>query len=192
MDWKQFISSLVSHISWPLVVLASMLLFKKELVRAFGQISRLKFKEVELEFNKVVEHAEAIEFQQPPKIKPIEGTIYSKLEEQVIDVASKAPSAAILLAWSTLESATTRAVAQLGISTDSKNIKSVRKNLELIEQNSELPRGMKSFIGDLQDIRNKVAHDTDYQSSISSQQAIIFATTIFRLVRHFEGQQPLK
>ncbi len=53
MDWLQFISSLVSSIAWPIVGLTFLFLFKTELARIVQRLAHLKYKDLEIDFDKI-------------------------------------------------------------------------------------------------------------------------------------------
>jgi len=78
-------------------------LLRDQIGRLIGKIAHLKYKDLELEFDKVRKQAQAIQAApSEPKVQKEaqEEQIYSSLEDQILESVEKAPSASILLAWS--------------------------------------------------------------------------------------------
>jgi len=187
MDWLQFIADLVSSITWPAVALTFLLMFKAELAGIVQRLAHLKFKNIELEFDKVKQQAEDLHLKEAQKSATIENPIFNSLEDQIMDAVERAPSAAILLAWSGLETAIAAAVARLAISPESPSYRSPMHNIEILSRNGRLSKRHENLLLEMRMLRNKVAHEKDLMLSISQDQALNYASTAINLIRHFEG-----
>jgi hypothetical protein len=60
MDWNQFIASLVESFTWPISILLLLYLFKSEIGKLIQKLAHLKYKDLELEFEKVKQQAQII------------------------------------------------------------------------------------------------------------------------------------
>jgi hypothetical protein len=190
MDWLQFIVGMVSSVAWPVVVLTVVLMFRAQLARIVERLAHLKYKDLELEFEKVKQQAEQLQLEQepqPPLIAP--DPVFTSLEDQILDAVERAPSAAILLAWSGLETAIAAAVSRLVISPDSPSYRSPMRNIDMLARHGRLSKSHEKLLHEMRTLRNKVAHEQDAMLSISPEQALNYATTAVDLMKHFEGYQ---
>lgn len=190
MDLLQFIVGMASSIAWPAVALTVVLIFKSELARIVERLARLKYKDLELDFEKVKQQAEQLQLEQepqPPLIAP--SPVFTSLEDQIMDAVERAPSAAVLLAWSALETAIAAAVSRLAISPDPPSYRSPMHNIEMLATYGRLSKTHEKLLHEMRMLRNKVAHEHDSMLSISEEQALNYATTAIELMKHFEGYQ---
>lgn len=189
MDWKQFIASIVAHLAWPSVAIAVFVIFRLELRKIVERLAHLKYKDLELDFEKVKQQAERlhVEFSKEPRV--IESPVFTSLEDQIMDAVERAPSAAILLAWSGLETAIASAVARLAISPESPSYRSPIHNIDTLRMNGRLSKKHESLLHEMRVLRNKVAHERDSILSISQEQALNYASAAIDLIRHFEKYQ---
>lgn len=191
MDWLQFISSLISSIAWPVVGLTFLFLFKTELSKIVQRLAHLKYKDLEIAFDKIKQDAQELQLKSALMTAPKESVEFTSLEEQIMDAAERTPSAAILLAWSGLETAIASAVGRLAISSESPSYRSPMHNIESLEQAGRLSKSHKQLLNEMRMLRNKVAHEQSAILSISSNHALDYAKTAIDLIKHFESYQRL-
>ena len=189
MDWKQFIVGLISSIAWPTVVITFLLIFKSELAKIVQRLAHLKYKDLELDFERVKQHAEELRLEAPEVRLELQSPVFNSLEDQILDAVERAPSAAVLLAWSALESAIASAVARLSISPEPPSYRSPIHNIEMLSKNARLSKKHEKLLQEMRILRNKVAHEHDTMLSISQDQALNYANTAIELIKHFEGYQ---
>jgi hypothetical protein len=115
----------------------------------------------------------------------------ASLEDQILDAVERAPSAAILLAWSGVEAAIAGAVSRLAISPDPPSYRSPMHNIEMLAKNSRLSKKHEKLLHEMRILRNKVAHEKDSMLSISEDQALNYANTAIELIKHFESYQSI-
>ena len=186
MDWKQFIVGLISNLTWPGVVVIFLLMFKGELSKIVRRIAHLKYKDLELEFEKVKQQAEELHLERNQEDTTIESPTLLSLEDQILDAVERAPSAAILLAWSGLEPAIAGAVSCLAISPDSPSYRSPRHNIDVLIKNGRLSKNHEKLLNEMRILRNKLAHEQDAMLNISQDQALNYADTAIKLIQHFQ------
>jgi hypothetical protein len=187
MDWLQFISSLVSSMAWPVVGLTFLFLFKSELGRIVQRLAHLKYKDLEIDFDKIKQDAQELQLEAVLEVPAEESAVFTSLEEQIMDAAERTPSAAILLAWSGLETAIASTVDRLAISPESPSYRSPLHNIESLERAGRLSKTHKRLLNEMRMLRNKVAHEQNAILSISSNQALDYAKTAIDLIKHFES-----
>ena len=186
MDWKQFISSIAESIAWPIAAVFLVLILRNQLARLMEKVRHVKYKDLEVDFEKVKEQAKAIA-ESEKKLKQIppaaESPILTSLEEQILDTAERAPAAAILLAWSGIETAMASAVSELAISPDSPSYRSPLHNIEMLEKYGDVPKQYTKLLHHLRKLRNDVAHKFDSLIAISQNQALDYGHAAIEFIR---------
>lgn len=191
MDWKQFIIGIISNIAWPAIALTLLIMFRTELAKIVRRVAHLKYKDLELDFEKVKQQAEGLHLELAQEKPVLESPVFTSLEDQILDAVERAPSAAVLLAWSGLETAIASAVSRMAISPDSPSYRSPMHNIEMLARNGRLSKSHERLLHEMRNLRNKVAHEQDAMLSISQDQAMNYATTALDLIKHFESYQRL-
>jgi len=184
MGWKQFIAEIISSLAWPALVIVILSIFKSELVKIVQRLSHLKYKDLELDFDKLKQQAKELHKEveeEPPALKSL---VFTSLEDQVLDAVERAPSAAILLAWSGLETAMASAVASLAISPEPPSYRSPMHNIEMLTKYAGLSKSHASLLHEMRKLRNKVAHERDAMLSITQDQALNYANVAIDMIQH--------
>ena len=187
MEILQFISAIVASLAWPGTILTIFFILKKPLKEAVLSLAKVKYKDIEIEFDRLKKVGEHLP--KPIKIKEIpqsERIFYSSLEKQVHDIAPTSPESAILICWATLEVALSEAVARLGISTTQQSARSIQQNLASLKTYSKLDDNSFMTIHALRDLRNRIAHG----SRADVEQALTFGkitTKIIETLQNVEG-----
>jgi len=184
MSLFEFISAMVSYLAWPITVLIIVLILKNPLSKIVISLTKFRYKDLEIEFEKLKSSAEALpETIENKTIPESERIIYSSLGEQIADLAPRSPEGAILIAWATVEAAIHSAVMRLAISPDSPSYRSVVHNIECLEKYTNLDNTKLAIIGDLRDLRNQSAHGKDKNYRISVEQALSYGTTAEKIIK---------
>ncbi|HUI90625.1 MAG TPA: DUF4145 domain-containing protein [Chitinivibrionales bacterium] len=186
MDWKQFIAQIISATAWPLVTGIALLIFKNELAKILGRIARVKYKDVELDFEKFSQQAKELHREVESERLEIRGPIFTSLEEQILDAVDRAPSAAILLAWSALETAMADAVSRLAISPEPPSYRAPTHNIEQLAKFASLSDRDTGLLQGMRRLRNRVAHDKDAMLSTTQDQALSYADTALDMIKRLE------
>ncbi len=186
MDWKQFIAQIISSASWPALVIIILLVFKRELAKIVQRLAHLKYKDLELEFDKVKQQAKELHKDVSEELPAPKSPVFTSLEDQVLDAVERAPSAAILLAWSGLETAMASAVARLAISPESPSYRSPIHNIEMLSKYGGLPKSHANLFQEMRILRNKVAHEKDAMLSITQDQALNYANVAIEMIQQLE------
>lgn len=161
-------------------------LVRDQIGRLIEKVGHLKYKDLEVDFDKVKKHAQAIGapkedtgivIKDPESVK-----VYNSLEEQILETVEKAPAAAILLAWSTLETSIASAVSRLSISPESPSYRSPLHNIDMLEKSGEISKEHVILLHEMRTLRNKVAHDQATILAITGAQALEYSNTAIELV----------
>ncbi|PXA02855.1 hypothetical protein DDZ13_14975 [Coraliomargarita sinensis] len=185
MNWKEFIATIIDSLAWPAVVIVAFFVFKERLGAVLAKLAKVKYKDLELDFEKLREQAKEIESKEP-EVNPSEGPsnpTLSSLEDQILNSVESAPSAAILLAWSAVEASLASAVARLAISPESPSYRSPLHNIEVLHKHSGIQKMEIQLLHEMRMLRNKVSHEHETLKRISSEQAEDYTSTAFKLIK---------
>ncbi len=185
MDWKQFIANLISSLAWPVVAAFFLFTFRNELAKIIRRLAHLKYKDLELDFNTIKQQAQELH----EETKTINNPVFISLEDQILDAVERAPSAAILLSWSALETAIASAVARLAISPEPPSYRSPMHNVEMLIKYSGLNKKYEHLLQEMRMLRNKVAHERDSLLSITQKQALSYANAAIDMIQYLENLQ---
>src|SRR3546814_13991241 len=107
MDTFQIIASLVESLAWPLTTLALFMLLRKPLTQILLTLTKLKYKDIELDFGRelrqITEEAMQVEVR-PVPTPPIRAIGGPKVADELLEEAEKLsdefPEPAVSVAWS--------------------------------------------------------------------------------------------
>ena len=184
MTLFEFISSIISSLAWPAIVLIIVFILKNPLSKILISLTKFRYKDLEMEFERLKSSAkdlpETIESKTIPESERI---IYSSLEEQITDIAPRSPEGAILIAWSTIEAAVSSAVMRLAISPEPPSYRSVIHNIENLKKYTDIDNTVFAILDDLRVVRNQVAHARDGRYKVSVEQALSYGKTAEKIIK---------
>jgi hypothetical protein len=156
-----FIQSIIASISWPITTIILVVILKKPISNAFNRLSKLKYKETELDFvtelRNAKEVAKSIE-KGFDSSKRLNFSINRTLIEEIEQVASISPQASIPLSWSMVDSEITNLINRSAVSPDYPPLNSPWKNLELLRENNLIDKESFELINSLRRLRNETVH----------------------------------
>lgn len=162
----EHIVKIIDSLAWPITVLIIIFIFRKNIISLIPTLTRLKYKEFELEFDKELEKLNIDTKNKIPKSSETNENSY-----YIEKVRKTTPRAAILESWLELESNIISMCMNLNLvkSGDSMNfIKLINKlKEENIISNEDL-----LHIHKLRDLRNKSVHNFEF--NISEKEAAKF------------------
>ena len=186
MNWKEFFAEIISNFVWPAVVIFIVFTFRSEFSKIVQRLAHLKYKDLEIDFEKVKQQAEELH-KEVLEEGPVEKSpVFTSLEDQILDAVERTPSAAILLAWSGLETAMASAVSRLTTSPEPQSFRSPMHNIEMLTKSGGLSKNHANLLHEMRRLRNKVAHERDSLLSISQDQALTYATSAIDMIQHLE------
>jgi hypothetical protein len=187
MSWKEFIADIISSMVWPFVVLSIIFMFKSEFVKIIQRLAHLKYKDLELDFEEVKQQAAELHKEIFEEKAEEKNPDLVSLEGQILDVVERAPSAAILLAWSGIETVMASAVMRMSISPDPPSYRSPMHCLEMLTKHGGLTSRYSNLLNDMRILRNKVTHDQNSMISTTKEQALNYAHAAKDVIQHIEN-----
>jgi len=176
MDWQSFVVELLTLLIWPAVVLVLVIIFRKPLLTLLPQLSRVKYKEIEIEFEKELEHISQQAEQAFPDL--------SLERKRALIVRAKAlPNNAALEAWQVLDDTAELLIhfyegdTTLSEETRYKHIQQILLDGDYIETKKV------KLYDELRQLRNKIAHAEHF--SIDPAQSVQYIELCFLLIDYF-------
>lgn len=181
MGWLEFAAELVHAVAWPIVALVLAVLLRGPIVGLVPLLRRLKYKDLELEFEKALEEVQSTNLPVKPDVIAFG---LQDLGQDILRLAQISPRAAILESWMHVEAASREALAashpQLGEPMTAQTIGRALQQAEILTgHNLETFHRMRS-------LRNLAAHTQDF--SVSPETAADYARNAMRLAAFVRDQ----
>jgi hypothetical protein len=156
MDWLTFLSAVIQALAWPAAVVTTVVLLRGPLRKLVLLLRKLKFKELELDFDEKLEKAEAAGLPPaaPTTAPAVEGGSDSTERRLLIELAKTSPPAAIAEAWRQLENDIRSAFEVKG----TRPPPGTAQLLEQAQRHGILLERVKGLVADLRELRNKAVH----------------------------------
>lgn len=160
MDWKQFVASVISSLSWPIAVVLVVALLRASLMGLIPKIRSLKYGDLHIDLGKELDavkaeisvHSTDAEVPETPPVAPTTSTI---------ELASLSPRAAVLTSWLEVEKEIDHTISKhhIRIANPHKNHPGLK--MRVLRDKNLIDENTMSTFKKLYDLRNKAAHLTD-------------------------------
>lgn len=159
MDWLTFIAAVLKALAWPLTAIAILVLLRRPLLGLIPLLRKLKWKELELEFEeKIVElkTEAALALPAPPTI-----SLTKPAASRLAQLAEIAPRSAIIEAWIDVQHAAARALTKRF--PNSKVSWTAGQLGDLLAAHDLLDSSKLEIYNSLRQLRNQAAHHEDFR-----------------------------
>lgn len=174
MDALTFSVEIIKATAWPAALVVVALMIRKPVIELIPFLRRLKYKEMELEFSKeLAQLKDEAAVNSPAIALPTELKMATPLRSRLLNIASISPSAAILEAWSELESASIAVASALWAQTPNDTFKNYPHLGEYLLQCKVINEKQLAIFTKLRELRNKAAHAIDLNLSEAETQTYI-------------------
>jgi uncharacterized protein YutE (UPF0331/DUF86 family) len=188
MDALSFTAEAIKALAWPTATVLVALMVRKPVVELLPFLKRLKYKEVELEFSKELAQLKT-EAETQAKGSEIahQTPIAISSNSRLLNLASISTSAAILEAWSELESVAIAVASAIWNQPPSDIFKNYPRLGDYLYQNKVIDEKQRAIFNKLRELRNKAAHAVDL--NLSESEARTYIELAAALTSHIrEGQ----
>jgi hypothetical protein len=149
---------LVKALAWPVAVIWIAYIFRAEVRQLLGRVSSFKYKDVEASFEKSLSKAEkSAKNIARPQINESETDLSQK--EQLLRIADVSPRAAVVEAWTLIETAAMKSGLSTGTAIKRTNPKMI---LDHLASSGKFSPDSLELINQLRQIRNKASHLPDF------------------------------
>lgn len=163
MSWLEFIAKIIDSLAWPASILFVLFLIRGELPMIARSLKKLKYKDLELEFEKsaqeIVEKAK-LSLPETSKNIQLSGQSQNELIDRLISISELAPRSAILEAWLVVEAAAVDIVKKKGISAFTSHPGPMRLRDYLVK-GELLNKDQQVVFEQLRKLRNDAVHVAD-------------------------------
>ena len=157
MDWKEFVASIVGSLAWPAAIVALVVVLRRPLRALLGSLQTLQYREFRAEFGRHIREAQA-NVEEAVRAGGVEVTVGEQdqhvPDKEVTDLlrrlANETPRAAVLEAWTVVESELRSGEGRLGKESDGPVPR-------LLAESGWIPQLVKVLEG-LYAARNQAAH----------------------------------
>jgi hypothetical protein len=179
VDWLEFLASLIKSLAWPITLVILVFLFRVPIRRALLSLTRLKYKDLELDFGQELKQlkkeAKAIDITpQPPKTIAPTKRDSSQLLQEAAQLAQHFAEPAVAVAWQAVEDELMQAVMRLAVSPDYPVHNSALKNAELLRAQNAIDQRTLELLNRMRNLRNMAIHGTHVGASITIDDALEF------------------
>lgn len=166
MEVSNLIIRFLEVLVWPVVVIVFVLLFRSQIARVILSISRLRYRDLEVEFGRDLreaEHrAEEVQLSSPQALRQIsEPTFPTSSYDRLSDLATISPRAAVMEAWLRVEAVADEAARVLEIEPRARR-PGREVVVRLVKQN-RLPQSAINLYDSLRKMRNNAVHATEFE-----------------------------
>ncbi|WP_292533217.1 DUF4145 domain-containing protein [Methylocystis sp.] len=166
MDWLEFFSKVIGDLAWPVVVLAIVLVLRKQIERAIGLINKVKVSGFEFEFDKKLDVARE-EAAKLPRPKSPEDKEPEYAGQHAFELVEVSPRAAVIEAWRLVEAAAIDCGKRL-FGADFSNKTMTFQAILRLENSDKLPASISTLMRRLRSLRNEAAHAAEFELSRES------------------------
>lgn len=177
MDGLTFTAEVIKALAWPAAVLVIAILFREQLIRLLQAVKKGKFGPAEFEFERGVQAIEAAATDLPS----------APMNQSLIRDAAVHPRAAVLEAWLRLEDQVIELAMKRGLAQPTAR-RYAPASLRGVKQSGLLKESHLQVLEELQDLRNRAAHDPDFSPDPSA--VVSYARLAADLGRELEALAP--
>ncbi|RFS77883.1 hypothetical protein D0U00_17160 [Leclercia adecarboxylata] len=181
MDSLRFIAEIIKALAWPATTVVLVILLRKPVVELIPLLSRLKYKEFELEFAREMSELKAEAESMAKEKSPYEDVNSSRL----LDLVSYSTHAAILEAWFEVESAAVSIASSFWGQSATDSLKTMPNLGEYLLQCNIIDRSQLDIYNKLRKLRNRVAHAKDL--NLDKNDARSYIRLAINLADHIRG-----
>jgi len=187
MEIANLIVRILEAIAWPLAIIIIILIFKRQFGRAILTLSKLKFKDLEVEFSKALKDAEyetrELRLPSPKDVRSIpEPVVPTSAYDRLFQIAAISPRAAITEAWRTIELFTMEAAKVQGV--EIRGPVAGTRVIRSLVQRGILEEGVLRLYENLRRMRNEIAYAVEFE--IDSEAAIRYVDLALSLAHRLQ------
>lgn len=186
MDALTFTAESIKALAWPTAVVLIALMVRKPVIQLLPFLRRLKYKEIELEFSKELAQLKSeVAASEPITSQKAAPPALSTSSNRLLNIASISTSAAILEAWSELESASVAVASSFWSQPPSDTFKNYSRLGEYLLQCKVIDEKQLTIFNKLRELRNKAAHAIDL--NLSEGEARTYIELALSLIAHIRA-----
>jgi hypothetical protein len=179
----------IAAVLWPLVVIITIIIFRKELSALPARLRKAKFLGGELELDesldRLEETAEALEMEATPASQELESPATGSPDDvvpKILEEAGRSPKVALMLLSAELDRAVRELLASVGSKHPFRPVP-LRRGLEELAQRTSLPKETLDALNQFSEVRNLIVHGRGHVSDDEILRAIDSGLVILKAIR---------
>lgn len=185
MSWQEFIVGLIDGLAWPASFVVIFLLLRRHIIALMPDLSRLKYRNIEVEFTKSLKELR----EQAKDIPILAASEEDKLHldfPELQTMAAISPRAAIAEAWTSLEAAAVEALSRR-VKQNIDESTFIQTNIAQSLRDKQLVNhSMARMFLQLQKVRNNAVHSTEV--TIDPDELEFYLATAVRLANYLRSR----
>lgn len=187
MDVLTFAAEMTRALAWPVAAVIILLMIRRPVIQLLPLLRRLKYKEIELEFSKELAQLKSeVAVIDPAENKKSASSTPITSSNRLLNIASISASAAILEAWSELESVSVSVASYFWAQPPSDTLKNYQKLGEYLLQCKVFDEKQLVIFNKLRELRNKAAHAVEL--NLTEAEARTYIELATSLIAHIRSQ----
>jgi len=187
MDTGDLVVRIVQAVAWPLAIIIIVFILRGPIGQAILTLSRLRYKDLEVEFNKALKDAESkaeeLELPSPEDMRSVsEPAVSTSPYNALLEMARRYPRAAITEAWRTVELSALEAANAQGI--EVRGPKARRDAIHNLAERTQLGESTLHLYEKLRKIRNEAAHSVGFE--VDPEEAVRYVDLALGLARRLQ------
>lgn len=175
MTLLEFIASIIGSLAWPAALVAIALVLREPLKRVLLTLTRVKYKEMEIDFGreleKVAEQAHSIDVKPVFPLPTGKEKDSSTILGEAARLVEEFPEPAVALAWSAVERELMAAVMRLAISPDYPPHNVPAKNIQILREHGLIDQSTYDLLNRMRNLRNIAVHGHGGAGPVTADQA---------------------
>lgn len=168
MEIGNLIIRFLEVLVWPVTVIILMLVFRSQIAAVILRLSKLKYRDLEVEFGKELRKAEqSAQEVQLPSLQVLaqvpEPAVFTSSYDRLFDLTPSSPRAAIMEAWLRVEAAADEVARELEIQPMARRLGRAREVVVELVQQDRLPESAIKLYDSLRKMRNNAVHNIDFE-----------------------------
>lgn len=182
MNALTFIVELVKALAWPTTIMILAWLLRKPIRELIPLLTRLKYKDLELEFGRRMSEVKADASEELPPPEPVAAAGTAELRK-LIEQAMRSPRAAIAEAWTQVEIAALLAAHRNNLFSPT-DVTTTTRVIRALERRGVIDAGKIGLLHDLRALRDQAVHSPDF--GVSTENALDYVQLARRLREYLE------
>lgn len=190
MNCLEFIASLISSLAWPVAAIIALIIVKEPLLKALPRLQKVKFKELEAEFDRDLDKIE--KDVKDAGLEDIEDAeVVEDLQERLEQISQISPNAAIVEAFRSLEKSAKSLIKSKNLHPNYKVASPYKLIERVLDQSNFLSKKEISIFRDLRNLRNKITHSDLHATKKQADEYIELAALLIAKIDDAANNTPL-
>jgi hypothetical protein len=194
MNYLEFVAAIISALAWPVAAVVLLAILRSPLKRVLLGLTRVKYKDIEIDFgrelSKIEAQARSIELKPVPVRQEAAPKDSAELLREASRLAEELPEPAVAVGWSAVELDLQAAAARLALAPDRAARTSPARMIALLRNGGHLDDQMHEILSRMRNLRNMAVHRHQGAGPVSSDEAREFLALAGGVIERLGSLRP--